>query len=94
MRIRNVTDNVRVSNAFLIEIMIVSKAIKFYFKVSYDKQNLILVVISYEMYDTRCRLISYEMTTRLRSSISLITYISCQIKEVAHQQITNTVQNE
>ena len=49
---RNVIDNVRVNNAFLIEIMIILKAIKSHFKGSYNKQNLILVVISYEIYET------------------------------------------
>ena len=45
-----------VSNSeFLIEIMIILKAIKSHFKKSYDKQNLTLVVISYE---TRRRLVS------------------------------------
>ena len=46
----NVTDNVHVNNAFLIEIIFILKAIKSYFKGSYDKQNLTLVVISYEIY--------------------------------------------
>ena len=54
----NVIDNVRVNNAFLIEITIVLKAIKSHFKGSYDKQNLTLVVISYEIYETRRRLVS------------------------------------
>ena len=72
----NVIDNVRVNNAFLFEIMIVLKAITFHFKGSYDKQNLTRVVILYEIYETRRRLvlsISYEMTTRVRSSISVPT---------------------
>ena len=51
-RRRNVIDNVRVNNAFLIEIMIILKAIKFQFKGPYDKQNLTLVVISNEIYET------------------------------------------
>ena len=49
---------------FSIEIMSTFKAIKPHLK--YDKQNLTLVVISYEIYETRQRLvsqISYEMTT-------------------------------
>ena len=57
---------------FSIEIMSTFKAIKPNLKESYDKQNLTLVVISYEIYETRRRLvsyISYEMTTRVRSSI-------------------------
>ena len=41
---------------FLIEILFVLKVIKSKFKGSYDKQNLTLVVISYEIYETRRRL--------------------------------------
>ena len=37
---------------FLIEIMFILKAIKYHFKGSYDKQNLTLVDISYEVYET------------------------------------------
>ena len=59
-RRHSVIDNVRVNNAFRIEIMIILKAIKSHFKRSYDKQNLTLVAISYEI---------YEMTTRVRSSM-------------------------
>ena len=44
-RRRNVIDNVRVNNVFLIEIMVILKAIKSHFKGSYDEQNLTLVVI-------------------------------------------------
>ena len=36
---------------FLIEILFILKAIKSHFKRSYDKQNLTLVVISYEIYE-------------------------------------------
>ena len=36
---------------FLREIMVIIKAIKSHFKRPYDKQNLILVVISYENYE-------------------------------------------
>ena len=46
------------------------KMIKFHFIGSSDKQNLTLEVISYEIYGTRRRLNSYEMTTCVRSSIS------------------------
>ena len=56
---------------FHLELML--KAIKSRFKGSYDKQNLTLVVISYEIYETRRRLvsyISYEMITSVRSSIN------------------------
>ena len=48
------------------------KAIKFRFKGSYDKQSLTLVVISYEISETRRRLvskISFEMISRERSSM-------------------------
>ena len=44
---------------FLIEIMFILKAIKSHFKGSYDKQNLTLVVILYEIQcETRRRLVS------------------------------------
>ena len=58
---------------FLIEIIFMLKAIRAHFKGSYDKQNLTLVVISYEIYETRRRLVShtlYKMTTRVRSCIT------------------------
>ena len=42
---------------FLNEIMLSLKAIKSHFKGSYDKQNLTLVLISYEIYETRRRLV-------------------------------------
>ena len=58
VRRRSVIDNVCVNKAFLIEIMIILKAMKFHLKGSYDKQNLTQVVISYEIYETRQRLIS------------------------------------
>ena len=57
---------------FLLEILSILKAKKSDFKGSYDKQNFTLVVISYEIYEIRQRLvslISYEMTTSVRSSI-------------------------
>ena len=66
---------------FHIEIMFILKTIKSHFKGSYDKQNLTLMVILYEIYETCQRLltqvvisyeiyeISYEMTTCVRSSI-------------------------
>ena len=57
-----------------IELMFVLKAIKSRFKGSSDNHNLTLVIFSYEIYETRQRRvsqISYNMTTRLRSSISL-----------------------
>ena len=57
-RRRNIIDNVHVNDAFLVEIMIILRAIKFHFKGSYDKQNLTLVVISYEIYETRRKLVS------------------------------------
>ena len=40
---------------FLSEIIFISKAIKSDFKGPYDKQNRTLVVISYEIYETRQR---------------------------------------
>ena len=43
---------------FPLEILIILKAIKSNFKDSYDKQNLTLVVISYEIYETRQRRVS------------------------------------
>ena len=52
---RNVIDNVRVNNAFLSGIKFILDTIKLRFKGSYDKQNLTLVVISYEIYKTRLR---------------------------------------
>ena len=57
---------------FVIDIIFVFKAIKSNIKGSYNKQNITLVVMSYEIYETRLRLvsyISYEMTTSVRSSI-------------------------
>ena len=42
---------------FLFEILPSLKAIKSSFKRSYDEQNLTLVVISYEIYETRRRLV-------------------------------------
>ena len=58
---------------FLIEIMFIFKAIKSYFKGSYDKQNLTLVVTSYEIYETSlhvrmscfCSLFTREANTGL-----------------------------
>ena len=49
----NFYDNVRVNNVCLIEIMFILSAIKSHFKGSYDKHNLTLVVVSYEIYETR-----------------------------------------
>ena len=43
---------------FLVEIILTLKAIKSHFKGSYDKHNLTLMVILYEIYDTRQRLVS------------------------------------
>ena len=43
---------------FLLEILCILKAIKSDFIGPYDKQNLTLVVISYEIYETRRRLVS------------------------------------
>ena len=49
---------------FRYEIMFILKAIKSHFKESYDIQNLTLMVISYGI---------HEMTTCVRSSISIVT---------------------
>ena len=57
-RVGNVIDNARVNSAFLFEIMIILKAMKSHFKESYANQNLTLMVISYEIYETRQRLVS------------------------------------
>ena len=43
---------------FLTKVMFILKAIKSHFKGSYDKQNLTLVVISYEIYETCQMLVS------------------------------------
>ena len=43
---------------FLIKIMFILKAIKSRFKGSDDKQNLTLMVISYEIYETSRQLVS------------------------------------
>ena len=62
----NVTDNVHVNNIHF-------ERDKSHFKGSYDKQNLSLVVISYEIHETsfrRVSYISYEMTMSVRSSMS------------------------
>ena len=74
---RKVIDNIHVNKAFShfhIELMFILKVIKSCFNRSFDKQNqnLTLVVILYEIYETRQRLvslISYEMTTHVNSSI-------------------------
>ena len=55
---RNIIDNVRVNIVFLIEIMIILNAIKSHFKGSADKRNLTLVAMSYEIYESRRRLVS------------------------------------
>ena len=51
-------DAVRDNVMFSFEIISSFKAIKPHLKQSYDKQNLTLVVISYEIYETRRRLVS------------------------------------
>ena len=51
---RNVIKTSVPTMRFVIEIMFILKAIKSHFKGSYDKQNLTLVAISYEICDT-CR---------------------------------------
>ena len=54
----NVIDNVCVNNAFSYWNKAHFEGNKIQFKGSYDKQNLTLVVILYEIYETRQRLIS------------------------------------
>ena len=48
----NLIENVCVNNAFSFEIMFNLKAIKSHCKGSYDKQNLTLMIISCEIYET------------------------------------------
>ena len=55
--VRSLTTSVSTMR-FLLEILSILKAIKSKFKESYDKQNLTLVVISYEIYETRRRRVS------------------------------------
>ena len=43
---------------FHIEIILILKAIRSHFKGSYDKQNLTLLIISYEIYETPESLVS------------------------------------
>ena len=65
-------DNVCVNNAFPLGNNVYFERIESHFKGSYDKQHRTLVVISYEIYETRQRLVSYilfEMTTRVRSPV-------------------------
>ena len=50
---RNAIDNVRVNNAFFIEMMFIWKVIKSHFTGANDKGTLTLVVISHEIYETR-----------------------------------------
>ena len=50
-------DDVRDNNAFFVEILSSLKAIKSSFERSYDKQDITLVVISYEIYQTCRRLV-------------------------------------
>ena len=55
----NVIDNVCVNNLFFfLDIKFIWEAIKSHFKGSYDKQNLTLVDISYEINETRQSLVS------------------------------------
>ena len=57
-RSRNVIDNVRVNDAFLLEIIIILKVKKSHFKGPNDNQNLTIVVVSHEIYETRRRHVS------------------------------------
>ena len=54
----NVNDKDHVNNVFLIEMIFILKVTKSNFKGSCDQLYLILVVISYEIYDTQHRLVS------------------------------------
>ena len=60
--------------SFLIEIVFILKEIKSHFKGSFDKDNLTLVGISYEIHETWQSLVSYEMITSVRSCI-LVQYL-------------------
>ena len=51
-RTRNVTDNVRVNNAFSYCNNLYFEGDNISFKMPYDKQNLTLIVIVYEIYET------------------------------------------
>ena len=70
-------DAVHDNSMFSIEIMATFKEIKSHLEQSYDKQNVTHMVISlhsYEIHETRQKLISwisYEMTTRVRSSMKV-----------------------
>ena len=55
---RKVIGKGHVNNAFLLEKLPILKAIKSNFKGPYDKQNLTLMAIQYEIYETRLRLVS------------------------------------
>ena len=59
--------------------MFILKPIKSHFKGSYDKQILTLVFISYEIKETRRRLVRYisdEMTTRVRFSMNVLLKVA------------------
>ena len=49
----NVTDKLMSNMRYLTETVFISKAIKFHFKGSYDKQNLLLLTNSCELYESR-----------------------------------------
>ena len=69
---------------FLLEILSSLKALKSNFKGSNNKQNLTLMVILYEIYQTRRRLVSelsYEMTIRVRFSISVRISLLRRLKQ-------------
>ena len=72
VRTRNIIDIDRINSDFSYCDDVNLKAIKSHFKGSYNKRNLTLVVMSYETYETRLKLvlyISYEMTTHVRFSM-------------------------
>ena len=57
-RVTSLTTSVSAAMRFRLEILSILKAIKSNFKGSFDKQNLSLVVISYEIYETSIRRVS------------------------------------
>ena len=75
-----------VSTMLFIEIMIILKSIKSYFKGSYDKQNFTLVVISYEIYETPRRLVS-TMCFFLKQNFTLVV-ISYEIYETRQRLVS------
>ena len=63
---------------FLLEILSILKAIKFNFKGSYDKQNLTLVVFSYEIYETH---VIYDHSCKILYIYCRFTFVSLKRKK-------------